>query len=293
MAALGVRLQSYYTGKNMQVRETRRRRNSGDDRTRISPRIAQNAPKVPPKRKTRGSAKRSNDERSGLASVQRDRQSRDPEKAGSPQQVHARTQKCAQLLRKDLGKSESLGRTQERHSTKKKRTINVPSERERERARPSHVVLMAAIQVEETDEQRWAKMPPRLRTRDQKRALHNRTAVERGLHLFPLFTSMDEWTLKCLRCKRDVAVSAARLPSIENASVSCFLPPCRTVWSSTTRKWTVPRFFHIMVFRLLSVPLSCLATTESQSMLNVILTPKCVRRPDLHQFGMCAWTRLV
>ena len=47
-------------------------------------------------------------------------------------------------------------------------------------------------------------MPPRLRTRDQKRALHNRTAVERGLHLFPPFKSMDEWTVKCLRCERDI-----------------------------------------------------------------------------------------
>ena len=47
-------------------------------------------------------------------------------------------------------------------------------------------------------------MPPILRTRDQKRVLHNRTAVEKGLHLFPLFKSMDEWTVKCLRCERDI-----------------------------------------------------------------------------------------
>ena len=64
--------------------------------------------------------------------------------------------------------------------------------------------VMAAVLVEETDEARWAKMPPRLRTRDQKRVLHNRTAVERGLHLFPPFKSMDEWTVKCLRCERDI-----------------------------------------------------------------------------------------
>ena len=76
--------------------------------------------------------------------------------------------------------------------------------RERERAIPSHAAIMAAAQVEETDEARWAKMPPRLRTRDQKHVLHNRTAVERGLHLFPPFKSMDEWTVKCLRCERDI-----------------------------------------------------------------------------------------
>ena len=55
----------------------------------------------------------------------------------------------------------------------------------------------------ETDEARWAKMPPRLRTRDQKRVLHNRT-VERGLHLFPPFKSMDEWIVRCLRRERDI-----------------------------------------------------------------------------------------
>ena len=47
-------------------------------------------------------------------------------------------------------------------------------------------------------------MPPRLRTRDQKRVLHNRTAAEKGLHVFPPFKSMDEWSLKCLRCERDI-----------------------------------------------------------------------------------------
>ena len=73
--------------------------------------------------------------------------------------------------------------------------------RERERAMPSHAAVMAA---EETDEARWAKMPPRLRTRDQKRALHNRTAVEKALRVFPPFKSMDEWTVKCLRCERDI-----------------------------------------------------------------------------------------
>ena len=76
--------------------------------------------------------------------------------------------------------------------------------RERERARPSHAAVMAVAPVEETDEARRAKMPPRLKTRDQKRVLHNRTAVERGLHLFPPFKSMDEWTVKCLRCERDI-----------------------------------------------------------------------------------------
>ena len=76
--------------------------------------------------------------------------------------------------------------------------------RDRERARPSHAAVMAVVPVEETDEARWAKMPPRLRTRDQKRGLHNRTAVERGLHLFPPLKSMDEWTVKCLRCQRDI-----------------------------------------------------------------------------------------
>ena len=75
----------------------------------------------------------------------------------------------------------------------------LPRERERERARPSHAAVMAVVPVEETDEARWAKMPPRLRTRDQKRVLHNRTAVERSLHLFTPFKSMDEWTVKCLR----------------------------------------------------------------------------------------------
>ena len=74
-----------------------------------------------------------------------------------------------------------------------------PRER-RERARPLHAAIMAAVHVEETDEARWAKMPPRLRTRDQKRVLHNRTAVEKGLHVFPPFKSIDEWTMKCLRC---------------------------------------------------------------------------------------------
>ena len=63
---------------------------------------------------------------------------------------------------------------------------------------------MAAAHMEETDEARWAKMPPRLRTRDQKRVLHNRTAAEKGLHVFPPFKSMDEWSLKCLRCERDI-----------------------------------------------------------------------------------------
>ena len=76
-----------------------------------------------------------------------------------------------------------------------------------------------------------------------------------------------------------LTVSAARLPSSENTSASCFLPTCRIVCSSTTRKLTVARCFHIMVFRLLSVPLSCLATTESTSTLNVILTQKMCQRP--------------
>ena len=53
-------------------------------------------------------------------------------------------------------------------------------------------------------EARWAKMQARLRTRDQKRVLHNRTAVEKGLHMFPPFKSMDEWTMKCLLCERDI-----------------------------------------------------------------------------------------
>ena len=78
--------------------------------------------------------------------------------------------------------------------------------RERERARPSHAAVMAAVQVEETDEARWAKMPPRLRTRDQQRVLDNRTAVEKGLHVFPPFKRMDEWTMKCLRCERDIVL---------------------------------------------------------------------------------------
>ena len=47
-------------------------------------------------------------------------------------------------------------------------------------------------------------MPPRLKTRDHKRVLHNRTAVEKGLHVFPPFRCMDEWTVKCLRCERDI-----------------------------------------------------------------------------------------
>ena len=76
--------------------------------------------------------------------------------------------------------------------------------RERERARPLHAAIMAAVHVEQTDEARWAKVPPRLRTRDQKRVLHNRTAVGKGLHMFPPFKSMDEWTMKCLRCERDI-----------------------------------------------------------------------------------------
>ena len=76
--------------------------------------------------------------------------------------------------------------------------------RERERARPSHAAVMAVVPVEEADEARWAKMPPRLRTRDQKRVLHNRTAVEKGLHVFLPFKSMDERTVKCLRCERDI-----------------------------------------------------------------------------------------
>ena len=76
-------------------------------------------------------------------------------------------------------------------------------EKEKERD-PSHAAVMAVVPVEETDEARWAKMPPRMRTRDQKRVLHNRTAVERGLHLFPPFKSMNEWTVKCLRCERDI-----------------------------------------------------------------------------------------
>ena len=76
--------------------------------------------------------------------------------------------------------------------------------RAKERVRPLHAAVMAAARVEETDEARWAKMPPRLRTRDQKRVLHNRTAVEKGLHMFPPFKSMDEWSLKCLRCERDI-----------------------------------------------------------------------------------------
>ena len=76
--------------------------------------------------------------------------------------------------------------------------------REKERVRPLHAVVMAAAHMEETDEARWAKMPPRLRTRDQKRVLHNRTAAEKGLHVFPPFKSMDEWSLKCLRCERDI-----------------------------------------------------------------------------------------
>ena len=74
--------------------------------------------------------------------------------------------------------------------------------RAKERVRPHHAAIMAAVHVEETDEARWAKMPPRLRTRDQKRVLHNGTAVEKGLHVFPPFKSMDEWTLKCLRCEK-------------------------------------------------------------------------------------------
>ena len=76
--------------------------------------------------------------------------------------------------------------------------------KEEEKARPSHAVVMAAAQVEETGESRWAKMPPRLRTRDQKKALHNRTAVEKGLCMFPPFTIMDAWTMKCLRCERHI-----------------------------------------------------------------------------------------
>ena len=76
--------------------------------------------------------------------------------------------------------------------------------REKERVRPLHAVVMAAARMEETDEARWAKMPPRLRTRDQKRVLHNRTAAEKGLHVFHPFKSMDEWSLKCLRCERDI-----------------------------------------------------------------------------------------
>ena len=76
--------------------------------------------------------------------------------------------------------------------------------RAKERVRPLHAAVMAAARVEETDEARWAKMPPRLRTRDQKRVLHNRTAVEKGLHVFPPFKNMDEWSLKCLRCERDI-----------------------------------------------------------------------------------------
>ena len=47
-------------------------------------------------------------------------------------------------------------------------------------------------------------MPPRLRTRNQKRVLHNRTTVEKGLHVFPPFKSVDEWSLKCFRCERDI-----------------------------------------------------------------------------------------
>ena len=40
-----------------------------------------------------------------------------------------------------------------------------------------------------------------------------------------------------------LTVSAARLPSNENTSASCFLPTCRIVCSSTTRKLTVARCF--------------------------------------------------
>ena len=87
-------------------------------------------------------------------------------------------------------------------SEQRRQEICLP--REKERAKPPHAVIMAAVQAEESDERRWAKMPPRLRTRDQKRVIHNKTAVEKGLHMFPPFTSMDEWTLKCLRCKRDI-----------------------------------------------------------------------------------------
>ena len=76
--------------------------------------------------------------------------------------------------------------------------------KENEKTKPSHPVIIAAAQMEETDGQRWAKMPSRLRTRDQKRALHNITAVEKGLHRFPPFTRMDEWTMRCLRCERDI-----------------------------------------------------------------------------------------
>ena len=78
--------------------------------------------------------------------------------------------------------------------------------REKERVRPLHAVVMAAAHMEETDEARWAKMPPRLRTRDQKRVLRNRTADEKGLHEFPPFKSMDEWSLKCLRCERETSI---------------------------------------------------------------------------------------
>ena len=74
----------------------------------------------------------------------------------------------------------------------------------KEMTKHSHSVIIAAAQMEETDEQRWAKMHPRLMTRDQKRALHNRTAVEKGLHRFPPFTKMDESTMMCLRCERDI-----------------------------------------------------------------------------------------
>ena len=29
-------------------------------------------------------------------------------------------------------------------------------------------------------------------------------ATEIGLHMFPQFTSVDEWTMRCLRCERDI-----------------------------------------------------------------------------------------
>ena len=97
---------------------------------------------------------------------------------------------------------ESLPQTLRRRIEVEGKQAQLP--RERERAIPSHAAVMAVVPVEETDEARWTKMPPRLRTRDQKRVLHNRTAVEKGLHLFPPFKSMDEWTVKCLRCERDI-----------------------------------------------------------------------------------------
>ena len=84
--------------------------------------------------------------------------------------------------------------------------IEVAMPKESKRSRPTHKVARAATEFSAEEQDRLDKMEPRMRNREEKRIMHNRTATEKGLHYIEAFKG-NETATTCAACKKRVTLT--------------------------------------------------------------------------------------